>query len=81
MHVDFTLGTNSVISDGNLQTTQQVVVDGQEKLVDGSNVCPQQVRPLRERRGVWIDRAGCSYGINGNEGLQGKHGYDGAGSW
>jgi multidrug efflux system membrane fusion protein len=44
VHVDFTLGTNSVLSDGELQTTQQVVVDGQEKLVDGSNVCPQQAR-------------------------------------
>jgi len=44
VHVDFTLGTNSVLSDGQLQTTQQVVVDGQEKLVDGSNVCPQQAR-------------------------------------
>jgi multidrug efflux system membrane fusion protein len=44
VHVDFTLGTNSVISDGELQTTQNVVVDGQEKLVDGSNVCPQQAR-------------------------------------
>jgi multidrug efflux system membrane fusion protein len=45
VHVDFTLGTNSVLSDGELQTTQQVVIDGQEKLVDGSNVCPQQARP------------------------------------
>lgn len=44
VHVDFTLGTNSVLSDGELETTQQVVVDGQEKLVDGSNVCPQQAR-------------------------------------
>jgi len=44
VHVDFTLGTTSVISDGQLQTTQQVVVDGQEKLVDGSNVCPQAAR-------------------------------------
>jgi len=44
VHVDFTLGTSSVLSDGELQPTQQVVVDGQEKLVDGSNVCPQQAR-------------------------------------
>jgi multidrug efflux system membrane fusion protein len=42
VHVDFTLGTSSVLSDGALNTSQQVVVDGQEKLVDGSNVCPQQ---------------------------------------
>jgi len=45
VHVDFTLGTMSVLSDGELQTSQQVIVDGQEKLVDGSNVCPQQARP------------------------------------
>jgi multidrug efflux system membrane fusion protein len=42
VHVDFTIGTNSVLSDGALQPNQQVVVDGQEKLVDGGNVNPQQ---------------------------------------
>jgi multidrug efflux system membrane fusion protein len=41
VHVDYTLGTNSVLSDGSLQQGQQLVVDGQEKLVDGSMVNPQ----------------------------------------
>jgi multidrug efflux system membrane fusion protein len=41
VHVDYTLGTNSVLSDGELQQGQQLVVDGQEKLVDGSMVSPQ----------------------------------------
>lgn len=52
VHVDFTLGVNSVLADGQLQTTQQVVVDGQEKLVDGSNVCPQQARTAPGARGA-----------------------------
>jgi len=52
VHVDFTLGTNSVLTDGELQTTQQVVVDGQEKLVDGSNVCPQQARGAKGASGA-----------------------------
>jgi multidrug efflux system membrane fusion protein len=41
VHVDFVIGTNSVLADGAVQPGQQVVVDGQEKLVDGSNVTPQ----------------------------------------
>jgi multidrug efflux system membrane fusion protein len=44
VHVDFTIGTNSILSDGALQPNQQVVVDGQEKLVDGGNVTPQQAK-------------------------------------
>jgi multidrug efflux system membrane fusion protein len=52
VHVDFTLGTNSVLTDGELQTTQQVVVDGQEKLVDGSNVCSQQARTAPGAKGA-----------------------------
>ena len=44
VHVDFTIGTNSILSDGALQANQQVVVDGQEKLVDGGNVTPQQAK-------------------------------------
>jgi hypothetical protein len=39
--VDFVIGTNSVLADGAVQAGQQVVVDGQEKLVDGGNVTPQ----------------------------------------
>ena len=38
VHVDFTLGTSSVLSEGTLQPNQQVIVDGQEKLVDGAEV-------------------------------------------
>ena len=44
VHVDFVIGTMSVLANGNLQPGQQVVVDGQEKLVDGGNVQPQQAR-------------------------------------
>ena len=45
--VDFTIGTNSVLSTGTtLQPGQPVVVDGQEKLVDGGNVMPSQARVI-----------------------------------
>lgn len=44
VHVDFTIGTDSVISDGELHSGQQVVTDGAEKLVDGGNVTPAQSR-------------------------------------
>jgi membrane fusion protein, multidrug efflux system len=45
VQVDFTIGVESVLVDkGNLKAGQQVVVDGQEKLVDGGNVTPQQAR-------------------------------------
>jgi multidrug efflux system membrane fusion protein len=47
VHVDFVLGTSSVLADGAVQPGQQVVVDGQEKLVDGSNVSPQLARPAQ----------------------------------
>jgi len=40
VHVDYTLGTNSVLSDGELKAGDKLVVDGQEKLVDGSVVNP-----------------------------------------
>jgi multidrug efflux system membrane fusion protein len=40
VHVDYTIGANSVLSDGVLKPGQQLVVDGQEKLVDGSMVNP-----------------------------------------
>jgi len=42
VHVDFTIGTASVLAAGALQPGQQVVVDGQEKLVDGGNVSVTQ---------------------------------------
>ncbi len=44
IHVDFTIGTDSVISDGELHGGQQIVTDGAEKLVDGGNVTPTQSR-------------------------------------
>jgi len=72
VHVDFTLGTNSVLTDGELQTTQQVVVDGQEKLVDGSNVCPQQARSATGAKG-----ASGSTGSTGSSGATGAKGATG----
>jgi multidrug efflux system membrane fusion protein len=45
--VDFTIGTNSVLSNStNLKPGQNVVVDGQEKLVDGAPVTPAQARNI-----------------------------------
>ncbi len=47
VHVDFTIGTSSVLSNStDLKSGQQVVVDGQEKLVDGSPVTPSQARSI-----------------------------------
>ena len=45
VHVDFVIGTNSVLADGAVQAGQQVVVDGQEKLIDGAGVTPQPAKP------------------------------------
>ena len=42
VHVDFTIDTHSVISNTTLKGGEKVVVDGQEKLVDGSNVSTPQ---------------------------------------
>lgn len=39
--VDFTQGSNSILSPGAVNAGDPVVVDGQEKLKDGSNVTPQ----------------------------------------
>ena len=45
--VDFTIGTSSVLSNiSPLKPGQQVVVDGQEKLVDGALVTPAQARVI-----------------------------------
>jgi multidrug efflux system membrane fusion protein len=52
VHVDFVIGTNSVLADGAVQAGQQVVVDGQEKLVDGGSVTPQQARPPARAAGT-----------------------------
>lgn len=46
VHVDFTIGINSVLSNTAVKPGDQVVVDGQEKLVDGSPVSPTQARTL-----------------------------------
>jgi multidrug efflux system membrane fusion protein len=40
VHVDFTLGTSSVLAAGAVRAGQQIVIDGQEKLVDGGEVSP-----------------------------------------
>jgi multidrug efflux system membrane fusion protein len=42
VHVDFAQGSNSVLAAGPLKPGDQVVVDGQEKLNDESNVTPTQ---------------------------------------
>ncbi len=41
VHVDFVQGANSILSPGQLKAGDLVVVDGQERLTDGSNVTPQ----------------------------------------
>lgn len=46
VHVDFTIGTNSVLTSAPPNPGQQVVVDGQEKLVDGGNVSPQVAKSI-----------------------------------
>ncbi len=40
--VDFAQGANSILADGAVKTGDQVVIDGQEKLTDGSNVTVTQ---------------------------------------
>ena len=45
VHVDFTQGANSVLASGTLKEGDIVVIDGQEKLIDGGNVSPQAAAP------------------------------------
>jgi multidrug efflux system membrane fusion protein len=45
VHVDFAQGANTILSDGALHNGDQVVIDGQEKLTDGSNVVPTHGTP------------------------------------
>ncbi len=45
VHVDFAQGSNSILADGAVHTGDQVVIDGQEKLTDGSNVVPTRGNP------------------------------------
>jgi hypothetical protein len=66
VHVDFTIGTSSVLTDGALTAGQQVVIDGQEKLVDGS---PVTVVQPKQQGG----RAGAS-GATGSSGAVGDSG-------
>jgi multidrug efflux system membrane fusion protein len=81
VHVDFTLGTSSVLSDGALTPGQQVVVDGQEKLVDGSNVSVTQPKQRSGSGGATAGSTGSS-GATGSAGATGasgqKHGHGGA---
>lgn len=47
VHVDFSVGISSVLSNStDLKPGEQIVVDGQEKLVDGSPVTPAQARSV-----------------------------------
>jgi multidrug efflux system membrane fusion protein len=48
VHVDFTLGTTSVLTEGTVRPGQQVIVDGQEKLVDGGEVSPSNAIPAAQ---------------------------------
>lgn len=77
VHVDFTIGTSSVLSDGALTPGQQVVVDGQEKLVDGSNVSVTQPKGRAGASGA--TGANGAMGSSGATGASGpKHGHGGA---
>jgi multidrug efflux system membrane fusion protein len=80
VHVDFTIGTSSVLSDGALTPGQQVVVDGQEKLVDGSNVSVTQPKGRPGASGsTGANGATGSSGASGATGASGpKHGHRGA---
>lgn len=40
--VDLTQGASSILADGAVHAGDKVVIDGQEKLADGSNVTPQE---------------------------------------
>jgi multidrug efflux system membrane fusion protein len=80
VHVDFTIGTSSVLSDGALTPGQQVVVNGQEKLVDGSNVSVTQPKGRPGASGATgANGATGSSGAAGATGANGpKHGHGGA---
>jgi membrane fusion protein, multidrug efflux system len=74
VHVDFTIGIESVLShDTTLKPGQQVVVDGQEKLVDGANVSPQLARTIPAPTGSGIGASSVPSGNgtqNGGNGAQ-----------
>ncbi len=63
VHVDQALGTSSVLSDGELHSGQQVVIDGAEKLVDGGNVSVSTGGGRRGGRGAG---QGSGPGASGN---------------
>jgi membrane fusion protein, multidrug efflux system len=55
VHVDFALGANSVLAAGAVNAGDQVVIDGQEKLTDNSNVTvtiPQITSPAPANGGA-----------------------------
>ncbi|HEX4154312.1 MAG TPA: efflux RND transporter periplasmic adaptor subunit [Acidobacteriaceae bacterium] len=60
VQVQFTIDTNSVLVPGAVKPGQQVVVDGQEKLVDGGNVSPQQARSVPAANSTSTIGAGAS---------------------
>ena len=84
VHVDFVIGTNSILADGAVQPGQQVVVDGQEKLVDGGGVTPQLARPAQPAAAPagqtgFTGTTGTTGGSGAHSGSGHHHGY-GAGN-
>ena len=84
VHVDFVIGTNSILADGAVQPGQQVVVDGQEKLVDGGGVTPQLARPAQPAAAPagqtgFTGTTGTTGGSGAHSG-SGHHNGDGAGN-
>lgn len=72
VHVDFTIGTMSVLAEGGVHAGQQVVVDGQEKLVDGGNVSPQQARSVPSANANTGIGAGSSSPATAQQGTRGS---------
>ena len=54
VHVDFAQGANSILAEGSVKPGDQVVIDGQEKLSDGSAVIPQQGPPPAGAKGIGV---------------------------
>lgn len=54
VHVDFAQGANSILAEGSVKPGDQVVIDGQEKLSDGSAVIPQQGPPPAGAKGIGL---------------------------
>jgi membrane fusion protein, multidrug efflux system len=60
VNVDFTQGANSILSPGAVNAGDPVVVDGQEKLTDGSNVTPQTAPSGAGKNGKGIGASAAS---------------------